>query len=95
MCVKMKGEEIMQEISLKLKQPALDFHMARDGALWIAKKHNPETFLVAWYDKRDDRHSPSITCEGGNRPGWEEYGANHGGKQKISVNRGDYVFIYT
>ncbi len=85
----------MQEISLTLKKSGTDFSAARDRASRIAEKNNPETLLVAWYDKRDNRHSPSITCEGGDRPGWEEYGANHGGKQKITVNGGDYIFIYT
>lgn len=85
----------MQRIDLMMKRSGLDFVTARDGALGTAKKNNPETFLVAWYDKRDDRHSPSITCEGGDMPGWEEYGMNHGGNQKISVNWGDYIFIYT
>ena len=85
----------MQEINLNLKKSELDFDIAKEGALGVARKNNPETFLVAWYDKRDDRHSPSVTCEGGDRPGWEEYAVNHGGKQKITINRGDYVFICT
>ena len=85
----------MKEIEVKLDKSCLDFAIARARALGIAEKKNPETLLVAWYDKRDDRHSPSITCEGGDRPGWEEYGVNHGGSQKITVNHGDYVFIYT
>ena len=85
----------MQEISLKVKTSRLDFSVARDGASRIARKNNPETMLVAWYDKLDNRQSPSITCEGGDKPGWEEYGANQGGKQRITVNPGDYVFIYT
>ena len=51
---------------------------------------------MAWFDKEKNKHSPSqVECDAEGLPGWEEYGRHHGGQEKIVVNNGQYVFIYT
>ena len=62
----------------------------------MALRGNRETMLVAWSDRKQNKHSPCcIRCQIGDEPGWEVYGRNHEGRLRISVNRDDYVFIYT
>jgi len=86
----------MKEIKLTVSGLDVDFEDAQSIAESIASRKNPETDLMAWYDKTHDRHSPSIVeCNKEGTPGWEEYGRHHGGKLEIKINNGDYVFIYT
>jgi len=62
----------------------------------LARKENPESSVMAWYDGTTRKHSPSqVECDGKTITGWEEYGQNHGGKLRLSFNHGGYVFICT
>ena len=86
----------MKEISIDVKGTSLDFHAAQSIAKSIASEDNPDTTAMAWFDKKSDRHSPStVECNSKGIPGWEEYGRNHGGRKKISINEDEYIFIYT
>jgi hypothetical protein len=86
----------MQRIEVSLAGCEPDFETARRIALVLAGQEQEEPMLIAWYDRRRDRHSPGcLQCEIKGAPGWEVYGANHGGRLRIGVNRDDYVFIYS
>jgi hypothetical protein len=86
----------MKGISVSLKGIDLDFQTAEDITKAVARRFNPDTSLMAWFDRKQNKHSPSqVECDAENLPGWEEYGRHHGGKWKIAVNDGEYVFIYT
>jgi hypothetical protein len=62
----------------------------------VAQRFNPEASLMAWFDKKQNRHSPSqVECDAAGLSGWEEYGRHHGGQKKFIVGNGDYVFIYS
>lgn len=87
----------MQEVLIAVSGIAVDFDIARRVALALAAGDNPdEVSLVAWFDRGKGKHSPScMKCEFKDAPGWEVYGRNHGGRLKVVVNEGEYVFIYS
>ena len=86
----------MKNISISIKGLDLDFESSQTIAKAIATMGSPDTTSMAWYDKKLNRHSPAtVECNSKGTPGWEEYGRNHDGKWEISINEGDYVFIYT
>lgn len=86
----------MKEISITISGFNVDFDCAQAIAKAIAARENPDTDAMAWFDKKHNKHSPSIVeCNTKGVPGWEEYGRHHGGRWKIIINKGDYVFVYT
>ena len=68
--------------------------MAQKRALEIAKQKNPDTMVISRFNRPANACSPCcLKDQIGNKPGWEIYGENHGGRLKINVNNGDYIFI--
>ncbi|MDH3347973.1 MAG: AF1514 family protein [Desulfobulbaceae bacterium] len=86
----------MKEINLTISGLELDFDTARAMATTLAEQDDQETMLVAWYDESTNNHSPCcVKCQIGDTPGWEVYGRNHGGRLRIDINDGAYIFIQT
>ena len=86
----------METINIPLEKGEVDFETARMISQTAARRSNPETSLMAWFDKKQNKHSPSeVECNAEGLPGWEEYGRHHGGQKKFIVGNGDYIFIYT
>ncbi len=86
----------MQEIEIEVNGHDVDFSLARKLARAIAEIDNPETDLISWCNNRENTVSPRCTCgEVCARPGWEVYGENHGGRLRITVNNGDYIYIFS
>jgi hypothetical protein len=86
----------MQKIELTVTGCDPDFETARKISRGIAEQDEQESVLIAWNDRFRDKHSPAcLQCEIKGAPGWEVYGANHGGRLRISINHDDYVFIYS
>ncbi|MFH1215286.1 MAG: AF1514 family protein [Pseudomonadota bacterium] len=87
----------MLEIHITVDGSEVDFDAARAMALAVAgKEDDEEPMLISWNDRVRGKHSPScVKCELHGDPGWEVYGRNHGGRLRISINKDDYVFIYS
>lgn len=86
----------MKDIRISVDGADLVYDIARNIAKIMAGRDNDEAMLVAWFDKVKNTHSPScVKCEIDDKPGWEVYGKNHGGRFKISFNEGEYIFIYS
>lgn len=86
----------MDTITITTDKDGFDFDTARKVSGALAKSYNPEASLMAWYDKKQNKHSPSeVECNAEGLPGWEEYGRHHGGQKKVVFGDQDYVFIYT
>ena len=86
----------MKAIDIKVVNEELDWNLARDLAWAVANRHDEDPMLMAWFDKGTGKFSPSCCkCEIKEGPAWEIYGKNHGGRLRIAVNDGDFVFIYT
>jgi len=86
----------MQRIEAEISGVDLDFAAARAVAEQLARIGNREAELIAWADRAGGNHSPScVKCVIGERPGWEVYGENHGGRVRVSLNQDAYVFIWS
>ena len=86
----------MKDVMLTIRGYEPSFIVVRELAKTIAEQGEPETTLIAWYDEKENTHSPScVKCQIGDRPGWEVYGENHAGRLKIIINNREYVFIYS
>lgn len=86
----------MQPVDLVLKGDGLSWDAARDAAYEYACRGGEDPMLMAWFDRRRGKFSPSCCkCDIMAGPAWEIYGINHGGRLRISVNDDLYVFIYT
>lgn len=83
----------MQEIRIELGDGAA-FNECRDEARRLALQENPEAEIISWKNRENNSQSPCcLNCEFDGVEAWEVYGANHGGRLKIVVNNGLYVFI--
>lgn len=71
----------------------LTLEKAKEAARQVAKNYDSEPLLLSWYDKKTGQESPNISCEGDN-PGWVNYAKSHGGCFTVSVNHGEFMFIF-
>ena len=86
----------MKTVLISIDGIELDFETAKQITRAIAAASNPETDLLAWYDKRLNRQSPTLKhCDSEEFKGWEEYGRHHGGRLEMRINSGEYVMIYS
>lgn len=86
----------MKEISVRISGYPVSREEAQEIGRLIAAKDNPETTVLARYNRETNSSSPCcLKGKFGDRPGWEVYGENHGGRLKINVNDGDYIFIFS
>jgi hypothetical protein len=86
----------MQEISIKISGSKTTQPEAQQIAQIIAQRDNPETICISRFNRPANACSPCCLKQKiGNKPGWEVYGENHGGRLKVTVNEGDYIFIFS
>ncbi|MFO7606778.1 MAG: AF1514 family protein [Desulfurivibrionaceae bacterium] len=86
----------MKKISVMITGCAVSREEAQEIGRVLAAKDNPDTDVVARYNRLTNSCSPCCLKEKfGDRPGWEVYGENHGGRLKININAGDYIFIFS
>lgn len=86
----------MDKISVTPPKPDITFEDARKIAQAAARSQNPEAALMAWYDKKRNKYSPSkVGGAAKGLYGWEEYVRNNGGQRRVVVGDGDFIFIYT
>jgi hypothetical protein len=86
----------LETISITVNDFRLNFDYARRISWAVAKSYNPHTSLKAWFDREQGCYSPARTESGTDGlPDWEEYGLNQGGRKKVVVGDGEYIFIYT
>ena len=77
-------------------EPELDFDRADEAAAYErVRKYDCDPLLVAWYEKKTGRRSPTMSREEeGGKPGWVNFAKGHGGNLTVNVNNGDYIFIF-
>lgn len=86
----------MKEINIRISGCELSQKQARGMALIIAEQGNPEAMAVSRFNRRANACSPCCLKDDlGGKPGWEVYGENHGGRLKITVNDGEFVFVFS
>ena len=86
----------MQNINIHVSGESLSQQQAQQIGQLIAERDNPDTMVVSRFNRKANACSPCCLKGAiGTRPGWEIYGENHGGRLKITINDGDYVFIFS
>ncbi len=86
----------MQTITIEISEYALSQEQAQNIAQIIAAQDNADTTAISRYNRFTNACSPCcLKGPLGDKPGWEVYGENHGGRLKISFNNGDYIFIFS
>ena len=86
----------MDKVEITIDGQDVDQDLARLLARQIAERRNPDTILLSWHNRQRKAQSPC--CLGhdlGGRPAWEVYGEGHGGKLRVSVNGGAFVFVFS
>lgn len=86
---------MMKEIKIDISGCKITQKQAQGMAQLIAEQDNPETMAVSRFNRPANACSPCcLKGAMGGKPGWEVYGENHGGRLKITVNDGEFVFIF-
>lgn len=86
----------MREIEIEVRGYQISQPQAQEFGRLLAEKENLETVCVARYDREADASSPCcLKGAMGDKPGWEIYGESHVGRLKITVNHGEFVFIFS
>ena len=84
----------METTTITTDKTGFDFDTARKVSEAVAKVYNPETSLVAWFDKKQNKHSPSqVECDAEGLPGWEETGEIMGGRKRWCSGTGN-IFLF-
>jgi len=85
----------MTRVNIKAEEVG-DFAAAKRLAHVVAlERLGPEAILWSWNDTKKDKHSPPVECCGSDcEPAWEVYAVSRGGNLKVTVNGGDYEFIF-
>ena len=87
---------MMKEIKIDISGCEINQKQAQNIAQLVAERDNPETMAVSRFNRPANACSPCCLKEKmGSKPGWEIYGENHGGRLKIIVNDGEFVFIFS
>jgi len=81
-------------VSLQVDIPLPDLAAARRIADQKASEMASEPILLAWYEAKSGRFSPSVECCSETKPGWLVYAESRGGDIAIDINDQEYVFIY-
>ena len=87
-------EMLPNPIYLEVADPNLDFSQARRLADAEAGKRRGECMLLSWYNGKTGEFSPPVECGGGDKPSWLVYAESRGGEISVSVNEGEFVFLY-
>jgi len=86
----------MKEIEIIISGAEISYAEAQQIGQEVAQRENLETMAIARFNKQSNSCSPCcLKGDLNGKAGWEVYGENHGGRLKITVNGGDYVFIFS
>ncbi len=86
----------MKEIDIKISGCNVSQEQAQKIGQLLARQDNPDTMVISRFNRAANACSPCCLKGAlGAKPGWEVYGENHGGRLKITVNNGAYVFIFS
>jgi len=89
-----EGHVEMQRIDIAIDGIPLDVALAKALAEQVASRLARDYLLLAWYDGQRNEEHPSVPeCQ--HKPGWLAYAEGHGGNIRVSLNEGEFDFIFT
>ena len=72
----------------------LDFIKAKDAAKQKVKELYPDAILLSWFIGKTSKHYPTLKCSTSDKPAWLLYAEARGADVTISINEGEYIFIF-
>lgn len=72
----------------------LDFTKAKDVAKQKVKELYPDAMLLSWCIGKTDEHYPTLKCSTSDKPAWLLYAEARGADVTISINEGEYIFVF-
>ena len=93
-CRTLTKEMLSHPVSVRVDEPLPDLTAARRIADQKARELASEPMLLAWYEAKSGRFSPSVECCSETKPGWLVYAESRGGDIAIDINDQEYVFVY-
>ncbi|RLB43723.1 MAG: hypothetical protein DRH12_02185 [Deltaproteobacteria bacterium] len=93
-CKALEKRHLKNPISVQFNESPLDFEKAKGLAMDIAKKRSEDPMLLAWYDKKAARFSPSVECCDQEKPSWLVYAESRGADIIVEINDLEYVFAF-
>ncbi|HEY5601812.1 MAG TPA: AF1514 family protein [Gammaproteobacteria bacterium] len=89
----MHNTQPMHEIQLHIEGMQLDYASARAISETVANHIVESAMCIAWYDGQKQEEHPAVPeCQ--HKPGWLAYAEGHGGRIKVELNDGEFVFIF-
>ncbi len=87
---------MMKEIDIQISGCKVSQEQAQQIGQVLAQLDNPDTMVISRFNCATNACSPCcLKGTLGGKPGWEIYGETHGGRLKITVNNGAYIFIFS
>jgi len=93
-CTYITRDMLSRPIDVRTEGVNLDFYRARALAEEQVRKLTIDPMLLAWFDKKEARFSPDVTCCGTEKPTWLVYAESRGGDISVDINDEEYVFVY-
>ncbi|MDY6851653.1 MAG: AF1514 family protein [Thermodesulfobacteriota bacterium] len=84
----------MHVTNIFTKTDNIGYEKALELAKDEARQRLDDPMLLAWYEQEGERFSPRVQCCGEDEPAWAVYARSRGGKLRVEVNKGEYIFIF-
>jgi len=84
----------MENINIQKETANLDYETALALAKDEARGRLEDPMLLAWYEGKTGRFSPCVECCGEDEPAWMVYARSRGGRLRVDLNQGQYIFIF-
>ena len=81
-------------IEIQLDDMDLDFLKAKDMAKKKAMELAPDPMLLSWYCGKTKEYYPKLECGTWDKPVWIIFAESRGADIAVSINGGEYVFLY-
>ncbi len=83
---------LIQPIQMIVNNSNLSLSSAKLEADKLGKKKIED--LLAWFEQKTGKHSPTVVCGCGDKPSWFVYAQSRGARLSIIIDRGEYLFLY-
>ncbi len=81
-------------VMVRVHDKFLDFLNAKALADHKARELSSDPMLLAWFDRKNGKFSPDVTCCGTEKPTWLVYAESRGADISVDINNEEYVFVY-
>ena len=89
------GDTSPEILDLVISDPDLDFDEARTRAKEAAVQHcEAPPMMLAWHDTKTGTFYPTTQCGKSDDPPWVVYARARGANLTVSINQGEYVFLF-